>query len=139
MDNRTIVISFGLFFELIGGIMLASEMIGLLDKIRNWNLSLQGTIQSRKIELLEIGLYAGLLYLIVDVIKKFNLKIILSIFISILFLYILIFINLLNNELLRFLEYLTEKLGTESVLGILGVLFLCLGFLFQFYINLTIS
>ena len=141
MDNLTIVILFGLSFELIGGILLASEMIGLLDKIRKWNSSLQNKIQSRKIELAAIlaaiGLAAGLLYMVVDVIKKFHLRTVLALLYSVFSLYIAIIIFLISGKLLHFLEYLTEKLHTKRVVGFLGVIFLCVGFVCQAFINYT--
>ena len=137
MDNRTIIILFGLLFELIGGILLASEMIGLLVKIRKWNSSLQNKIQSKKVELAAIGLTAGLLYITVDIIKDFRLKTMLYLLLSIFSLYLFIIINLISGKLLHFLEYFIVKLGTERVLGFLGVIFLCLGFVFQAFINFT--
>ncbi|MBA7523620.1 hypothetical protein ES705_15747 [subsurface metagenome] len=133
----TIIISVCPIFELFGGILLASEMIGLLDKIRKWNSLLQNKIQSRKIELAAIGLAAGLLYMVVDVIKKFHLRTVLDLLYSVFFLYIAIIIFLISGELLHFLEYLTEKLGTKRVLGVLGVIFLCVGFVCQAFINFT--
>ena len=137
MDNLTIVISFGLIFELFGGILLASEIIGLLDKIRKWNSSFQNQIQSKKTELAYIGFTAVLLYIVVHVTKKFGLRRMLIYLYSIFSLYILVIINLTCGELLHFLEYLTEKLGTERVLGLLGVFFLCVGFGCQAFINFT--
>ena len=137
MDNLTIVILFGLSFELIGGILLASEMIGLLDKIRKWNSSFQNQIQSKKTELAYIGFTSVLLYIVVHVTKKFGLRIVLVFLYSIFSLYILIIINLTCGELLHFLEYLTEKFGTKRVLGVLGVFFLCVGFVCQSFINFT--
>lgn len=137
LDNRTIIILFGLLFELIGGILLASEMIGLLVKIRKWNSSLQNKIQSKKVELAAIGLTAGLLYITVDIIKDFRLKTMLYLLLSIFSLYLFVIIHLISGKLLHFLEYFTVKLGTERVLGFLGVIFLCLGFVFQAFINFT--
>jgi hypothetical protein len=137
LDNLTIVILFGLSFELIGGILLASEMIGLLDKIRKWNSSLQNKIQSRISELAAIGLAAGLLYMVVDVIKKFHLRTVLALLYSVFSLYIAIIIFLISGKLLHFLEYLTEKLHTKRVVGFLGVIFLCVGFVCQAFINYT--
>jgi len=137
LDNLTIVILFGLSFELIGGILLASEMIGLLDKIRKWNSSLQNKIQSRISELAAIGLAAGLLYMVVDVIKKFHLRTVLALLYSVFSLYIAIIIFLISGKLLHFLEHLTEKLGTKRVLGVLGVFWLCVGFVCQAIINFT--
>ena len=94
LDNRTIIILFGLLFELIGGILLASEMIGLLVKIRKWNSSLQNKIQSKKVELAAIGLTAGLLYITVDIIKDFRLKTMLYLLLSIFSLYLFVIIHL---------------------------------------------
>ena len=146
MDDQTIIISFGLLSELIGGILLASEMIGLLDKIREWNSSLQNKIQSKDIELTTefttIRLTAGLLPLVVYFKEKFDLggfrlRDALTLSGVAIFLYILIIMNLISRKLLHFLEYFAEKLSTERVLGVLGIFFLCLGFVCQAFINFT--
>ena len=146
MDNQTIIISFGLLSELIGGILLASEMVGLLDKMREWNSSLRNKIQSKKIKLATefttIRLTAGLLPLVVYFKEKFDLggfrlSDVLTLSGVVIFLYILIIMNSISDKLLRFLEYLVEKLGTKRVLGLLGMGFLCLGFACQAFINFT--
>ena len=41
MDIRTILIVLGLFFDLMGGILLASEMIGILEKIIHYKSKIQ--------------------------------------------------------------------------------------------------
>ena len=145
MDGQTSIIFLGLLSELIGGILLASEMIGLLDKIREWNSSLQNKIQSKKIKLATefttIRLTAGLLQLAYLREKfdlgGFRLRARLTLSGIVFFLCILIIMNLISDKLLRFLEYLVEKLGTERVLGLLGVFFICLGFVCQAFINFT--
>lgn len=146
MDGQTIIISLGLLSELIGGILLASEMIGLLDKIREWNSSLQNKIQSKDIELTTefttIRLTAVLLPLVVYFKEKsdlggFRLRDALTLLGVAIFLYILIIMNLISRKLLHFLEYFAEKLSTERVLGVLGVFFICLGFVCQAFINFT--
>ncbi|MCK4636229.1 MAG: hypothetical protein KAT32_05195 [Candidatus Moranbacteria bacterium] len=141
IENRTNIIILGLFFELIGGILLASEMIELLDKIRNWNVSLQDKIQGKKkecaIDIASVGLLFVPILLLAHIKKTFSLKEIFVLIYYISILYILILINLITIKLLHFFEYLIKKLGTKRGLGVLGVIFLCLGFIIQFYINLT--
>ena len=146
MDNQTIIISFGLLSELIGGILLASEMVGLLDKMRGWNSSLRDKIQSKKIKLATefttMRLTAVLLQLVAYRgerfgLGEFRLRYRLTFSGVVFFLCILIIMNSISDKLLRFLECLVEKLGTKRVLGLLGIGFLCLGFVCQAFINFT--
>ncbi len=135
MIDKIDLILAALVVDLTGGILLAFEMIELLDKVKTWNSSVKDMIQSKKIELPMIGLYAALLYVMANIRKSFDLKGILFFSYSILILYFLIFVSMLSHKLLNFLEYLTKKFSTKRVVGILGVICLCLGFILQFYIN----
>ena len=133
--DKPIIILLGLSCELIGGILLASEMIGVLDKLSRWNSSLQNKIHSKKMELAYIALTAGLFYILIDFIKEFRLRDVLTSLYLVFSIYMLLIMNLISGELLLFLEYFTGKFGTKKVLGLLGVFFLCLGFSIQAVIN----
>lgn len=141
LESRTCFIIVGLFCELFGGILLAFEMIELLDKIKKWNSSLHDKIQAKKkefaLDLASISLSLVIFYFILDHVKTFSLKEIFFLIYSISILYIFIILNSVSLELLDLSEYLSEKFGTKRVIGLLGVIFLCLGFIIQSYINLT--
>ena len=132
--DKPIIILLGQSCQLIGGILLASEMIGFLDKLSKWNSSLQNKIHSKKMELGSIVLTAVLFHALVDF-MEFRLRDVLTSLYFVFSIYMLLIMNLISGELLLFLEYFTEKFGTKKVLGLLGVFFLCLGFLIQVVIN----
>lgn len=134
MDNRTILISFGLFFDLVGGILLASEMIGLLERIKNYNLYIRNKIMRTESILLSAGFALGVLGLAMTILK-FKITITISQLKDIATLIILVVIYRVNHSMLSFLERLTKKLGAERVLGFIGVFFLCVGFIFQAIVN----
>lgn len=142
LENRTYLLLVGLFFELIGGTLLAFEMIGVLDKIKKWNLSLHDKIEAKRkefvIDLASAGLIVVIIFFFLDYVKKeLSLKEIFFLIYSISIFCIFFQINSVIFKLLDFIEYLTKKLGTKKVIGLFGVVFLCLGFIIQFYINLT--
>jgi len=86
-------------------------------------------------ELAYIALTAGLFYILIDFIKEFRLRDVLTSVYIVFYIYSLFIIKLISGELLLFLEYFTGKFGTKKVLGLLGVFFLCVGFLIQAVIN----
>ena len=137
-DFRNIIIVLGAFCELLGGFLLASEMIGLLDRLKKWNLQIQNKIQSKK-EKLETDSWKKVfpIILILYVLKYVQKEISLKTAISIVFLSILLFINYIIRKLLYYSGLLSEKLNIKQILGVAGVIFLCIGFIFQLYINLT--
>ena len=137
LDKPTMIL-LGLSCELIGGILLASEMIGFLDKLSKWNSSLQKSLQnkihSKPKELRYIALTAALFYISIPF-MKLRLRDVLTSLYFVFSIYMLLVMNLISGELLLLLEYFTRKFGTKKVLGLLGVIFLFLGFLIQAVIN----
>lgn len=140
LETHTILITFGLFFDLIGGVLLASEMIGLLEKIKNYNLKLQKEIDSIRQGATILAIVVLVLILVKDSLKikpgrqkKLGIQEVWEYIHA----YILTTKFKIIYSLLLFLQNSTKKLGTERILGLLGVIFLCLGFIFQAIINFT--
>jgi len=133
MDSRAVIIILGLVFDLVGGILLASEMIGLLERIENYNRTVQKRIDSEQSKILPVGLRVGIIYAIKRIFKikttELPLKYILA-----LYKWRISFI--LSYCLLRSLEYLANIISTKRGLGSIGTIFLCLGFFFQIIGNL---
>lgn len=133
MDSRAVIIILGLVFDLVGGILLASEMIGLLERIENYNRTVQKRIDSEQSKILPVGLRVVIIYAIKRIFKikttELPLKYILA-----LYKWRIGFI--LSYGLLRSLEYLANIISTKRGLGSIGTIFLCLGFFFQIIGNL---
>ena len=144
------IIVCGLICELFGGILLASEMIGLVDKIRKCNLGQQIKIKVKEKELVKIQskyekfLLMGVISIFVYMFVKINnsrlqsLKIMLSYYRHFFSLRLSNIIILITRKVLHFSERVSAKLGTEKVLGFIGVIFLCIGFVIELcsYMNL---
>lgn len=138
MEIRTTSVILGLSFDLIGGILLASEMIGLIERIKSYNLKLQNQIDAVNSEFQKIGFIIAIIALAIFWLKikpeKQNNKELQDAW-TYIKVYILIIKFRINYILLIILENLTKKLGTERVLGFLGIIILCLGFIFQAIVN----
>lgn len=151
LNTRTTLIILGLSFDLIGGILLASEMIGLLDIVLKRLNNLHSKIHEEKASLEKILVGVALVVAIAAIFSSLfknipepklkaakiaTVRDSLDTIKSIIILYILTILLMLTYETLRFLENFTLKYGTKKVVGLLGVFFLCLGFIFQTFVNL---
>jgi len=127
------IIIIGLVFDLVGGILLASEMIGLLEIIKNHTLTLQKRINSEQSKILPVGFRVLIIYTIKRI---FNIKTTELPLKYILALYKWRISFIISYGLLSFLEYLANIISTKRGLGLIGTIFLCLGFVFQIIGNL---
>lgn len=119
LEIRTILIFFGLTFDLIGALLLAFEIIGL-KKIKDYNLMVQNSIESINAKFLYGAIWVILSRILgLEVSKK-----------KILWLYIQYSIS---GTVLSFLEKLTRKLGTDQGVVTLGAFLLIIGYLFQVF------
>jgi len=127
------IIIIGPVFDLVGGILLASEMIGLLEIIKNHTQTLQKRIDSEQSKILPVGFRVLIIYAIKRIFKikttELPLKYILA-----LYKWRISFI--ISYGLLSFLEYWANIISTKRGLGLIGTIFLCLGFSFQIIGNL---
>ena len=126
---RGILITVGLLLDLLGGLLLAFEMLELLEKIKSYNSTLSNNIKSIDSELIKIGI----ILMIADIFngfktKKVRLK-------DYLALYTLVMKFRLSYKLLLILEKLTNKFSTKRVFGLLGATSLIIGFIFQLIAN----
>ncbi|MFZ3169685.1 MAG: hypothetical protein WA130_18885 [Candidatus Methanoperedens sp.] len=143
LDIRTEIIIIGLFCDLMGGTLLAAEMIGLLEKIKNYNIKLQAEKDAISSELLKKESILAIIYIAAKFIKNGIIKSndndlkdipwrealhLISMHLSIIKLK-------LSYSLSIVLINFTKKFGTERFFGILGVIFLWLGFGFQTIVN----
>ena len=129
LGNRDLLITIGLVCDVVGGLLLAFEMFGILEKIKSYNSTLSNNIKSIDSELIKIGIFL----MIADIFnvfetKKVRLK-------DYLALKILVIKFRLSHTLLLFLEKLTKKFSTQRVIGLFGATLLIIGFAFQLIAN----
>ena len=128
------MIIIGLLFDLVGGILLASEMIGLLERLENYNTrAVQKRIDLEQSKILPVGFRVGIIYAIKRI---FNFKTTELPLKYILALYKWRIGFIISYGLLSFLKYLANIISTKRGLGSIGTIFLCLGFGFQIIGNL---
>ena len=128
------IIIIGLAFDLVGGILLASEMIGLLEILENYNTrAVQKRIDLEQSKILPVGFRVGIIYAIKRI---FNFKTTELPLKYILALYKWRIGFIISYGLLSFLKYLANIISTKRGLGSIGTIFLCLGFGFQIIGNL---
>jgi hypothetical protein len=150
LEIRAIIITLGLSFDLIGGVLLASEMIGLLDIVLKKVRNLHSKIQERKASAENILGKFGLIIVIVTIFSSLfkntpepkhkatkiaTLRGSLDTIKYKIIIYILTILLILTYKVLLYLENFTIKYGTKKVVGLVGVFFLCLGFVFQAIVN----
>jgi hypothetical protein len=132
LDSHTKII-LGLACDFVGGILLASEMIGLLEKIENRTSALQKRIHLEESKILPVGLRVVIIYALKRI---FNIKTTELPLKSILALYKWRISFVISYGSLSFLEYLANIISTKRGIGLMGTIFLCFGFVFQIIGNL---
>ena len=128
------MIIIGLLFDLVGGILLASEMIGLLEILENYNTrTFQKRIDSEQSKILPVGFRVVIIYTLERIFEIKTTELPLKYRLA-LYKWGISFI--ISYGLLSFLKYLANIISTKRGLGLIGTIFLCLGFFFQIIGNL---